>query len=412
MSEQRRWTCGWAIWASVSAWSLGACWAPDIGAADPPTAAPAPTPASMPAPRNPVRLVLPREVPAVVGVEVNIYFDNLVLARAGRYEFDVICNQGRQQAERWTWTPTAADVGVHEWSIEVRGDDEQAAARGTTKIRVAAADAARDREWQWLAVGDSLTHASEYPRHALGLSRVEGGPRLSLVGSFGPDEPLGEIRHEGFGGWTAHRFVTHYTPHARKGDYRQRGSPFLYAVGDAPPQLDFARYCHDVNGGKTPDFVTIFLGPNDVFAATEETQEKTIDGMLEHLERLVVMFRSASPAPRVGVLLPVPPAASQDAFGANYGSGQTRWQYRRNQHRLVEKLLDRYGRDGASDSGVDLVPTHLALDCVHNYPTASGPANARAAAAIERQDNGVHPSASGYRQIGDAVYAWMLNTVR
>ena len=66
--------------------------------------------------------------------------------------------------------------------------------------------------------------------------------------------------------------------------------------------------------------------------------------------------------------LPVPPAANQDAFAANDASGQTRWQYRRNQHRLVERMLERYASHSPEPSAarrVHLVPTHVGLDGVH-----------------------------------------------
>ena len=100
-----------------------------------------------------------------------------------------------------------------------------------------------------------------------------------------------------------------------------------------------------------------------------------------------------------------PPAASQDAFGANYTTGQTRWQYKRNQHRLVERMLEHYGSRDAEH--IHLVPTHVNLDCVHNYPTESVNFNADNELRGVRQNNGVHPALSGYDQIGDSVFAWL-----
>lgn len=104
-------------------------------------------------------------------------------------------------------------------------------------------------------------------------------------------------------------------------------------------------------------------------------------------------------------MLPVPPAATQDAFGSNYAAGQTRWQYKRNQHRLAERMLERFG--SAKVASVELVPTHLNLDSARNYPAESVVPNAHATEKISRQNNGVHPSAAGYFQIGDSLFAWL-----
>ena len=151
--------------------------------------------------------------------------------------------------------------------------------------------------------------------------------------------------------------------------------------------------------------MTIFLGPNDIFGANDDTIEPTIDTILKHYDELIAMARSASPKTTIGALLPVPPAASQDAFGSNYAAGQTRWQYKRNQHRLVERMLEKYGSKKVA--GVEIVPTHLNLDCAYNYPAESVTPNAHATEKIARQNNGVHPSSAGYNQIGDSLYAWL-----
>lgn len=353
-----------------------------------------------------VRLTLPPVISAVVGLEVNLYFENVALAlNPANFGFDVNCSKGRQQRERWTLTPKSDDVGAHALTLEVRNQRNEIVARARSIVQVVAADAGQSRELAVLMIGDSLTNASVYPKRLLDLCSPPANPKLTLVGSHGPGGMPGEVRHEGYGGWTALRFATHYTGVARQGDYRQRGSPFLYVDTNGKPALDYAAYCKDVHGGKFPEIVTIFLGPNDIFSQQDATIEAGIQTMLTHYDDLIRMVHAAAPNTRIGVMLPVPPAASQDAFGASYASGQTRWQYLRNQHRLVERLLDRYG---ARDSErIHIVPAHLNLDCVRNYPGESVKPNSQNDALTLRQNNGVHPAASGYNQIGDTVYTWI-----
>src|SRR5207302_7235029 len=122
-----------------------------------------------------------------------------------------------------------------------------------------------------LCIGDSLTHASIYPQRVLTLCEKPGNPKLTFVGSHTLPNVSDKVRHEGYGGWTALRFATHATGTPRTGDYAQRASPFLYPGTDGKPTLDFAAYCRDVNEGRFPDFVTIFLGPNDIFSLNDAT---------------------------------------------------------------------------------------------------------------------------------------------
>lgn len=358
-------------------------------------------------PADPLRMALPSELVAVVGIETNVYFDNVVLClNPANYSFDVICPKGSQQAERWTWTPTESDVGNVPFELLVRNDSHQILSRGRMTVKVVAAKQAADRHLSLLLIGDSLTHASVYSQRLLDLAQQAGQP-ISLVGSHRPIAGSDLNRHEGYGGWTAQRFATHYHETARQGDYAQRGSPFLYKQEDDSVKLDFQRYCIDVNEGKFPDAVTIFLGPNDIFPFNDETISAGIDTMLKHYDQLIEMVKSTSPSTRIGVMLPVPSAASQDAFGSNYGTGQTRWQYKRNQHSLVEAMLKRY--QSRKSERIEVIGTHMNLDTVHNYPTASVAPNAQSDQTIIRQNNGVHPSPAGYRQIGDTVYGWLIS---
>jgi len=353
-----------------------------------------------------IGLCLPKTLYAVPGVEMNVYFDNVVLAiNPSNYAFDVTCGKGTQQAERWTFTPAGTDVGDHPFMLEVRDQAHAVIARARSTVCVVPADAGAGRPLGVLIIGDSLTAASVYPRHLLELCGPKGNPRVTLIGSHGPGGKPGTVRHEGYGGWTASRFATHFTGVARQGHRSKRGSPFIYGDGKGKPTLDFARYCSEFNGARGPDFVTILLGCNDVFSATDDDIEQRINAVLGHYDTLIRMIHGVRKDTAIGALLLVPPAASQDAFGVSYRCGQTRWQYKRNQHRVVQRMTAHYG--GREAKHLYLVPTNVNLDCVHNYPQHAPAWNARTDQKGARLANGVHPAASGYRQIGDTIYCWM-----
>ena len=138
---------------------------------------------------------------------------------------------------------------------------------------------------------------------------------------------------------------------------------------------------------------------------TENEIEKTIDGVFRYADMLLAEFRRVGPDTQIGLVMLVPPAASQDAFGRNYKCAQTRWQYRRNQHRVVEREMEEYG--GGEEQKLFLIPAHVNLDTVNAFPIRKAPASAHATEEIGRLDNGVHPSAAGYYQIGDSIYCWL-----
>jgi len=345
-----------------------------------------------------LRLVLPPDVYATPGREVNLYFDNAILAVDSQdYLFDVDCAKGRQDQERWRFTPTDQDLGDHALSLKVMDAAGVVLAEGTTTVHVAPAGGS-DRPFTLLCVGDSLTHASVYPAE---LFTLFGPERLRLVGTHHPIESLpAEVVHEGYGGWRWETFCTRWT----EGNDPRARSPFL-RLEAGKPVLDFRAYCDAQNGGVGPDIITVFLGWNDIFGAKDDNLEATIDTVFGYADTLLAEFRRVREDTQIGLLLLTPPAATQDAFGSNYACGQTRWQARRNQHRLVERMMAKFaGREGEN---LWLLPAHLNLDTVRNYPTATEPANARSEQQVTRLSNGVHPSAEGYRQIADTVYAWL-----
>src|SRR5262249_9672503 len=154
----------------------------------------------------------------------------------------------------WTYVPHQEDVGEHAFQLDVRNQRNELVARGHSVLRVITSGRGEGRELSLLLIGDSLTHASVYPKRLVTLCQKPGNPKLHLVGSHGPEGTPGVVRHEGYGGWTAQRFATHAAGTPRKGNYTERASPFLYADKEGKPMLDFTAYCRDVNGGHFPEF--------------------------------------------------------------------------------------------------------------------------------------------------------------
>jgi len=361
-----------------------------------------------------VRLALPENIYAVAGMECNIYFDNVVVAiNPANYVFDASCPAQRKErddpgkgmalSERWTWTPKPEEAGDYSIQIEVVDESNAVVARGRSLVHVVPADAGSGKAISLLCIGDSITHAlNSYTGHLLELCKSPGNPRLRLIGGNQPDPARPENCHEGYGGWSAERFVTQGS--AIPGDHTRRGSPFLYPDAKGSPRLDFARYCREFSEGKAPDFATIFLGGNDVFFDTDQTIDATVEQVLGFYDKLIEMVLDFDGKTQVGILPQIPSPVEQNVFGISYGCMKTRWQHKRNQRWLAEGILARY--QGREKERIWVVPVDINLDCAHGYPTVSGPWNVHSDQAGSRQSN-AHPVTSGQRQVADALFAWL-----
>ena len=341
---------------------------------------------------GPLRLTLPPEFYAVPGVETSIYYDNVVLTETpGEYRFEVTCNVGRAEAKRWTLTPGAADVGDHPLTITVRDAAHAELGRAATTLKIVPADAGAKRTIRLLIIGDSLTHATTYSNEIARLLSLPDNPSWKMLGTHKPSRAASGVAHEGYGGWTWQRFASHYEPNP-DGTYRKRSSPFVSAGADGKPVLDIQRYFDEQFEGQRPDFVTILLGINDCFGANPDDPaaiDARIDAMFGHADTLLTALQKAAPDAELGICLTTPPNARESGFEANYKGRYHRWGWKRIQHRLVQREIDRFG--GRQDEHLFILPTQLNLDPEAGYPT----------------NNGVHPNAFGYNQIGASIYVWL-----
>jgi lysophospholipase L1-like esterase len=345
-----------------------------------------------------LRLTLPKEIYAVVDSEMNVYFDNIVLTESPEtYRFSFQCDVGKTDSRRWNLTAKSADVGAHSLAVTVSDADGKKLGTATTRLHVVAKDAGTGGSVKLLIVGDSLTHATAYPNEVARLLSSPGNPKWKMLGTHRPTSAADGVAHEGYGGWTWQRFVTKYEPNP-DGTHRKRSSPFVFLNKSEKPELDVAEYFRTTSDGQRPDVVFFLLGINDCFGADPDDAasiDARIDSMMAQAEILIAEFRKAAPNADLAVCVTTPPNTRESGFEANYKGRYHRWGWKRIQHRLVERLLTRFekqkGEATNRDNKLFVVPTHLNLDPTNGYP----------------ENNGVHPNAFGYRQIGSSLYAWL-----
>ena len=174
-------------------------------------------------------------------------------------------------------------------------------------------------------------------------------------------------------------------------------SPFIFAAAAGKGSLDIARYIKENCEGQAPDVVTFLLGINDCFGAKPDDRiamDKTLNAVLDNADQLLAAFHQAAPNAKLAVGLTTPPNSREEGFVANYKGAYHRWGWKRIQHRLVQRMLERLSN--REKEGIYLVPTELNLDPIDGYPN----------------NNGVHPNAIGYNQIGASFYAWLKAAMR
>ena len=341
---------------------------------------------------NPLRLTLPPVFYAVPGVEMAVYYDNIVLTETPEaYQFTIACDIGRSEDRRWAVTPKRTHVGDHEFAVAVADASGKSLGYAKTMLRVVPSQAGAKCKIKLMIIGDSLTHATVYPNEIARLLSEPGNPEWRMLGTHKGRGPKDGVIHEGYGGWTWNRFATKYEPNP-DGTYRKRSSPFVFLGDDGKPVLDPARYFDENFEGERPDYITILLGINDCFGAkpeSPETIDPRVDTMFGFGKTLLDALRKAAPDAEIGVCITTPPNSREGAFQANYKGKYPRWGWKRIQHRLVERELEHFGDREAE--GLYLVPTHLNVDPIDGYSAS----------------NGVHPNTVGYKQVGASIYAWL-----
>ena len=324
---------------------------------------------------------LPPKIYGLTGEEINIYFDNISLCSdISAFQFDVVSDVGTQQNERWTYTPPTP--GVHSLAINVYKDG-LFVTKATTSLVVTSSGVGLGANRRCLFIGDSTTDAGVYTQELLNL-QADDVMSINLVGGRGISPNV----HEGRGGWTISQY------------YTDSNSPFVF-----DGTFDFSQYM-STKGYSNIDYVGIHLGINDMFGhTTDASVNLAISNRLGELNAMISSIIAYSDTVKIGLMVTIPPSFNQDAFGKNYGSGQTRWRYKRNNYLWVKEFMN-YFKD-REDENIHLVPIHTNLDTQNNMESENVAVNSRNSKVVSRQSNGVHPAPIGYHQMADALWYWL-----
>ena len=376
-----------------------------------------------------LKLMLPEVIYAVPGIESNIYFENILdSATPNAYAFEVKCPRGTHGNFRWFWTPDKSDAGKS-FDLEVRlFNDYGMVLSGKTRVVVAKEPADYKKKFTLSLLAASGVNCG-YPAHLLKVMREAGFVNYTPIGSHsGGGRPIvpGGVAHDGYGGFSWGSFLERwlYTaeelPQAQNEAEKEQMKAFgvrnlpksqayrlrspLLKIVNGQKVLDIPAWLKKINQGKAPDFIVIQLGGNDMFSAQAETRKARLAQSLNNAKILLAALRKHAPKAIIGVAT-TPCGCGQDGFGANYGSFQSKYQYRRNiqsYNRALTALVKEL-----KDPGIRLIPLHQAIDPDGSYMKGSYKVHARSSKKVLRDRNALHPAREGGYQLGDAIYCWL-----
>ena len=172
-------------------------------------------------------LQLPEQYDLVVGDTFELFYKGISLcldsdAYAYELSFSDGSSRGNNYTQKYIWTPTESDIGVHKLNILVRDNIGNIVDTGTVKLNVVGKPVSPDEELVFLFVGDSLTTSGLWPSEvvrrltatdtkvASGVTGPKGNglTNIKTIGTQKTDKQGIDVFYEGYGGWTFKSYTT------------------------------------------------------------------------------------------------------------------------------------------------------------------------------------------------------------
>lgn len=373
--------------------------------------------------------VVPGRLYAAPGRECCVYYSNVFSSIVPRnYAFEAESRAGRARAEKWCWTPSAADAGREVELVLRAWTDGGVAAAATTRVLVASAPENPGRTARLALFADSLTNCG-YQDELFRILRADGFTGYSPVGSRRGKGP-GKVPHDGYGGYDCKAFLTTYSvsedelsrvqDEAERSQLASLGVPAtvvdewqrellkspLVGLSGGKKVVDVPGWIRRASGGVPPDLVVVQLGVNAIFGvrgSAAEMRRDILGRVIPEFSAFLGALRPHMPNAVFGIAT-TPVGCGQDGFAENYGASAGEVQHRISVFELNRALAEHVEK--LHDPLVEIIPLAQAVDPRYGYPHAEEPAGARVSAKTIRAKNALHPSKSGGLQMADAIAAW------
>jgi hypothetical protein len=341
-----------------------------------------------------VFLHLPPHIYMVAGQDFELYYRNIFLStHPGDYRFLVITPLigGVASLEKWSFTPTASQIGEHTLSVHIQSLAGVTLQIANTTVRISPAGLPPVTTAKKLLLwGHSFIDQGYMPFYLSQLTNTPNNPAITFHGKI-----LNWVdnitRFEAVGGssWGLY--------------YNSPSSPFFYFG-----QLDMRRYFNEVCGNnQNPDWLVIHLDVNDyLFAGViDGTSMAALDDYIDLIYStrtapLIAAIRAAAPNMKIAISYTPMPNARDYTFVTTFGptsllANRYRWQ------KIVSRLLFRNTGFFANreNENIYLLPIHLDVDELNEYGTGDP--------VHPQPDVASLTARSGYREIAKSTYAWL-----
>lgn len=204
-------------------------------------------------------LQLPDTFDLVVGDTFEMYYKGITLcldsdAFAYELRFTDGKNRGNNYKNKYVWTPTEADVGVHGLTVAIRDNYGRILDEGVVDLNVVRKPVSPASERTYLFIGASLVQPGHFPKEVIrrltstAATTTSGGvvfpagdgiTGIKTIGSIKSGDGADDVRYEGYGGWSASSYTT---------AYNQR--PYFVYINGSFGGLTITQHSHytDANG--------------------------------------------------------------------------------------------------------------------------------------------------------------------
>ena len=420
------------------------------------------------------RLTLPSVIYAVVGKQLNLYYDAMILGvdngmfNPSNCSVQVICNVGFGRERNYQYTPIVGEVGDHTFTVKVFDDNKNVLQSKTIILRVIAANAPSGVK-NVLMVGDSTlnngpvtpTVRDNFVALGTNIPLFRGGKGTAPANHYGWSgaefstfATQGSLTYYAFNvsGVSAVAIGSIFSNNGSQFTitevYLNSGSGYLRCTksganepntsgvltkvsgtGDATinysaftidpanqfwntatNKLDIANYRNILGMGSAKFDIVTFRLGVNESFGTVKSEADRLQ-VIQYAKNLITSFLADNSATKIIIELPTTDGNTRGGWAANYGSSNPKEDYQLNVWRLRELIISTFD-NGEYNANVEVCATGCMVDRYYGFGRTSTQIADRIPINEYWHTNAVHPATEGYYQLGDALFPHILKFIQ